>query len=68
MAIPVEHEDVEELKKWGLGLENLIERCFFCDTPTRYWHTATNTPVCEGCAATHRVSELKHNNQQTEGT
>jgi len=62
MAIPIEHESAEELKKWGMGLEKLIERCGLCNTPTRYWHDATNTPVCEGCAATRNVSDLTRSN------
>jgi hypothetical protein len=59
MSIPVEHEDVEELKKWGLGLEKLMEKCELCNVPTRYWHTATNTPVCQSCASTRNVKDLK---------
>jgi len=67
MAIPIEHESAEELKKWGMGLEKLIERCGLCNTPTRYWHDATNTPVCEGCAATRNVSDLTRSNAEITG-
>lgn len=57
--IPVEHEDIEELKKWGMGLSNIVELCHFCHNGTRYWHRRTNTPVCQGCAKTHKVSDIK---------
>ncbi len=57
MAI-IEHEDKEVLKKWGMGLESILEHCHFCRKPTPYWHTNTNNPVCQECAKTHRVSEL----------
>jgi len=57
--IPVVHEDVEELKKWGMGLETMLERCVFCRNGTPYWHRESNTPVCECCAETHSVSEIK---------
>lgn len=57
-AIEVEHEDVEDLKTFGLGLANLQESCVFCASPTRYWHAPTNTPCCEGCAPVHTVPEL----------
>lgn len=58
--IPVQHEDVEELRKWGMGLENLVERCWFCADFTRYWHMPTNNPVCPACAKAHTVGELKN--------
>lgn len=58
MSIPVEHEDVEELKKWGMGLSSIQEQCTFCSVPTRYWHTDSNNPCCEACAATHDVADL----------
>ena len=57
--IRVEHEDVEELKKWGMGLDQILERCALCSTPTRYWHTPSNTPCCQTCAGTHTVAQLK---------
>lgn len=56
--IPVQTEDIEELRSWGMGLESMCEHCFFCSVPTRTWHMATNTPVCEGCAQTHEVEAL----------
>lgn len=49
MAIAVEHEDVEALKAWGLGLEVAMERCVFCAVETRYWYKMS-TPVCACCA------------------
>lgn len=57
--IPVELEDTEELAKWGMGLEHMIEACFFCKTPTRYWNNKANQPCCPSCAKTHRVAEFK---------
>jgi hypothetical protein len=56
--ITIEEEDIEELRKWGMGLEKVQEQCFFCKTPTRFWHMGTNNPVCPHCAETHSVSEL----------
>lgn len=50
MALSVEHEDVEALKGWGMGLWKVLERCTFCGIETRYWHKASNKPVCECCA------------------
>lgn len=56
--IPVQHEDVSELAKWGMGLEKIVEKCTFCQAPTRFWHTSSNHPVCEPCAKTHKVGEI----------
>lgn len=53
--IHVEHEDADELRKWGMGLEKIIENCELCRTPTRYWHDGTNTPCCQECAKTARL-------------
>jgi hypothetical protein len=36
MTIQVIHEDVAGLASWGLGLENVMERCIFCSTGTRH--------------------------------
>lgn len=58
MSIPVEQEDIERLKEWGMGLERLQERCVLCGTPTRTWHDATNQPVCGECAESKNVSDL----------
>jgi hypothetical protein len=58
MAIKITHEDTEELKKWGLGLEKIIEKCFFCQEPTRYWSKKANKPVCSNCAKERDISEL----------
>ena len=57
MSIPIEHEDTEELRKWGLGLDQIKEACFFCKQGTRMWF-AQHTPVCETCAQTHEVSDF----------
>lgn len=56
--IPVEHEDVDELKKWGMGLAFIKEHCALCKAPTRWWHKKTNTPCCLSCAKTRSVSDL----------
>lgn len=58
MAIPIKHEDVEELKKWGMGLDKVIERCTLCKQPTRFWHERSNNPCCESCAKSHKVADL----------
>lgn len=58
MAVVVEHEDVEALKKWGSGLWKVMERCTFCRVETRYWHNASNKPVCQSCAETKSESDL----------
>lgn len=58
MAIPIAHEDKEYLKKWGMGLADILEHCHFCKKCTPYWHTRTNNPVCPECAKTHKVREL----------
>ena len=58
MPIQVEHEDVDALRAWGMGLEKTQEECHFCGADTRFWHVATNTPVCRGCAAEHEASDL----------
>lgn len=58
MPIVVEHEDVEALKKWGMGLWKVMERCTFCRIETRYWQKGSNKPVCESCAASKAESDL----------
>ena len=58
MTIPIEHEDKEELAKWDMGLETMLEHCLFCDKPTPYWHAKTNNPVCTECSKTHRVGDI----------
>lgn len=57
--IPIEHEDIEELKKWGMGLSNILEQCHFCKNETRYWNKKRNTPVCQECAKILKVSDIK---------
>lgn len=58
MALQVEHEDVEELAKWGMGLNRIQEDCFFCKKETRFWHRPSNRPVCESCAKTHSEADF----------
>lgn len=56
--IPVEHEEMAKVADWGMGLEHAVEQCVFCTAGTRYWHKASNTPVCPSCASTKNVSDL----------
>lgn len=58
MALVVEHEDVEALKAWGMGLDLVMESCIFCFTPTRYWHLPTNSVVCPCCAVYKDESDV----------
>ncbi len=65
--IPIEKEPE------GLGndFRHLYEHCYFCNTPTKYWHSPTNQPVCKDCAKKHKVSELpksypEYNNKGTQ--
>lgn len=67
-GIPITHENVETLKKWGMGLERVLEHCAFCSTPTRYWHLPTNKVVCESCALIHTVAELRAHTSGVRGT
>lgn len=64
MTIELTHEDTAELKAWRIGLEEVHEKCYFCATPTVFWHLPTNKPVCEECASTHTVSELPKRKQK----
>jgi hypothetical protein len=34
VALQVERESKEALKKWGLGLSKILESCFFCGRST----------------------------------
>ena len=58
MTIPIEHEDKEELTKWGMGLEKILEHCIFCKKTTPYWHSKTNNPVCQECSKTRKVGDI----------
>jgi hypothetical protein len=49
----IEHEP-GSVADWG----GVIERCVFCRSKTRYWHRASNTPICEACARTYTEEEL----------
>jgi hypothetical protein len=62
MAIEIEVEDTEELKKWGLGLHKIKESCHFCKTPTDTWHMASNTPVCSVCAGKYGENDISRKN------
>jgi len=52
--IEIKEEPIEIQKEFG----GLMELCYFCRAHTRFWHLASNTPVCKSCAAIHDVSEL----------
>ncbi len=53
--IPVWKESTRLQKEF----RGLIEKCIFCDTPTRTWHENTNNPVCVKCAKVKKVSDIK---------
>lgn len=59
MTIETVHEDMEALKGGGRGLESVMEQCYFCKTPTRYWHLPKNEPVCQSCSIFHNEDEIK---------
>ena len=58
MSIPLQLEDIKSLRKWGLNLDRVLERCVFCFAETKYWHVTSNTPVCTCCAGEHEESEI----------
>lgn len=37
----------------------VYEQCYFCKQETKFWHDATNTPVCQGCAKKYNVKDIK---------
>lgn len=57
--IELTKEDPEELRKYGLGLDQILENCIFCKNPTTYWHVPTNTPCCPDCAKLYKVRDIK---------
>lgn len=59
MAIPLVHEDDLDMSfQQAFGVDRLVEACFFCKAPSRFWHHKSNEPVCPGCAQKHTVAEL----------
>ena len=68
--IPVWTEPTSLIKEFGA----LIEKCIFCNKPTRTWHENTNNPVCVECAKIKKVSDIKEDygasirKQKREGT
>jgi hypothetical protein len=52
--IPVEEEAKELHAETGE-----YECCIFCHKETKFWHTPTNTPVCEKCAEERTIQQLK---------
>lgn len=59
MSIEVQHEDTSSLSAWGIGLEEVQERCFFCRVPTRYWYMPKNEPCCRSCAALKDAADFE---------
>ncbi len=51
--IPFVEEPKEHFEVFGF-----YENCFFCPTPTKYWHWRTNQPICKKCSKERKVSEL----------
>ncbi|MBI6882655.1 hypothetical protein [Pseudomonas putida] len=59
MAIPLVHEDDMDMSfQEAFHVAHLIEECFFCKVPTRFWHHKSNQPVCPACSPMHTVKEL----------
>lgn len=57
MPIPLTHEDYDADSDMD-GLEHIIEKCVKCQTLTRFWHHASNNPVCSTCAQVFTVADL----------
>jgi hypothetical protein len=57
MPIPLSHEDYAADSDMD-GLEHIIEKCVKCQAPTRFWHHASNNPVCTICAQVFTVADL----------
>lgn len=55
-----------EPKEITREFRGLLENCYFCRTPTEYWHKKRE-PVCPHCAKTHDVGELKTANAELTG-
>ncbi len=49
ISIKLEPKDYQEMPR---------EDCYFCNSPTRYWHLGTNNPICPLCSRFHKVKEL----------
>lgn len=47
MVVRVEIERTDDMPRW---LSSVRERCAACDCTTRFWHRATNQPLCQQCA------------------
>lgn len=54
MAIKVRLESKDVRDAWG----GIVEDCWFCKNPTRYWTTNGMIPVCRACAKKHKPSEV----------
>lgn len=49
------HEEPEEVQK---EFGSLMEKCEFCQKPTRFWTMDGQNAVCPCCAKKHTVREL----------
>lgn len=59
MAIPLVHEDDLDMSlAEAFGADSLTEACFFCKSPSRFWHHNSNQPVCPACATKYIVADL----------
>lgn len=43
----------------------IVEKCVFCNTPTRTWHENTNSCICIKCASKYKVKDIPVDNGQT---
>lgn len=59
MTIPLVHEDDLDMSfQEAFHVDSLVEKCFFCKAPSRFWHHKSNEVVCPSCAQVHTVAEL----------
>lgn len=69
MPIPLIHEDYVDMSlQEAFNVENVLEACFFCQEKTRFWHQASNQPVCPTCAQSHGASDLPRLNSKYKET
>lgn len=55
-----------EVHKEPIKIQNefrgLMENCYFCKMPTRYWDASKKTPVCQDCGKSHDPSDIYRKN------
>jgi hypothetical protein len=44
----------KEMQEWT----HTIENCYFCKSPTQFWHEKTNNPVCPSCSKIYNEEDL----------